>query len=271
MHHTFTNVVGMDRDLGYGLLRMADDQPWHLRNLPQPLYAVGLMLLFEWGIAVHDIELDRILTGQRPVRDLAARSRRFLRKAARITFKDYVLFPALAGPFAPVVFAGNLTANLTRNVWEFATIFCGHFPSGVQTFLPDEIAQETRGAWYARQAAGSANIEGPAWLHVLCGHLSFQIEHHLFPDLPAHRYPEIAKEVEALCAQHGVPYAKGPFRRQLATAVTRILRCALPPARSRKGKETTPSPGPQPTAPGPMHRRPRAPWRAAPQAATAAQ
>ena len=67
VHHTFTNIVGKDRDVGYGLLRMADEQPWHPANLPQPLYALLQMLTFEWAVAVHDLELDaRARQGGRP-------------------------------------------------------------------------------------------------------------------------------------------------------------------------------------------------------------
>ena len=41
--------------------------------------------------------------------------------------------------------------------------------------------------------------------HVLSGSLSFQIEHHLFPDLPARRYAEIAPQVREICARWGSP------------------------------------------------------------------
>ena len=53
------------------------------------------------------------------------------RKVRRQTLKDYVLFPLLTGPSAPLTLAGNATANLMRNLWAFTIIFCGHFPDGV--------------------------------------------------------------------------------------------------------------------------------------------
>ena len=98
--------------------------------------------------------------------------------------KDYVVFPALAGPGAPFVLAGNLTANLTRNLWSFMIIFCGHFPAGVEEFSEEEVENETRGGWYLRQMLGSANLTGSRLFHLLSGNLSHQIEHHLFPDIP---------------------------------------------------------------------------------------
>ena len=118
-------------------------------------------------------------------------------KVRRQTLKDYVLFPVLTGPSAPFTLAGNAAANLTRNVWAFTIIFCGHFPDGTQEFTEEETADETRGQWYHRQLLGSANLTGGKLFHVLSGNLSFQIEHHLFPDIPAHRYAEISVEVRA--------------------------------------------------------------------------
>jgi fatty acid desaturase len=228
MHHTFTNVVGKDRDVGYGWMRLADQQRWHVGRLLQPLGAIGLMLMFQWGIGVHDLELDRMLTGQVTLKDALPKWRPFARKAGRQLLKDYVLFPLLAGPGAPFVFAGNLAANGIRNVWAFLVIFCGHFPEAAYMYSPAEIEGETRAAWYVRQIRGSANIRGAGWLHVLSGNLSHQIEHHLFPDLPACRYAEIAPEVEAVCRKYGVPYTTGTFGRQLRSVARRVLRMSLP-------------------------------------------
>ncbi|PWQ88884.1 acyl-CoA desaturase, partial [Enterococcus faecium] len=88
-------------------------------------------------------------------------------KTKRQTLKDYVAFPLLAGPFAPWVAAGNLTANLMRNVWSYMIIFCGHFPEDVQEFSIEETKAETRGQWYFRQVLGSANLNGGKLFHIL--------------------------------------------------------------------------------------------------------
>jgi len=92
----------------------------------------------------------------------------------------------------------NLTANLVRNLWTHSVIMCGHFPEGVQTFAKDSIEGETRGQWYLRQMLGSANISGGPAMHFMTGNLSYQIEHHLFPDLPSNRYQEIAPKVQEI-------------------------------------------------------------------------
>jgi fatty acid desaturase len=228
MHHTYTNIVGMDRDIGYGILRMSEDQKWRPYFLGNPVYAFLLMVLFQYGVALHELETERIKSGEITIADKREILEGIWRKTKRQTLKDYVAFPLLAGPFAPWVFAGNMTANLMRNVWSYMIIFCGHFPEDVQEFSIEETKAETRGMWYFRQVLGSANLAGGKLFHILSGNLSFQIEHHLFPDIPAHRHAEIAPEVREICQRYGVPYNTGPLPKQFATVVRKILKLALP-------------------------------------------
>ncbi len=229
MHHTFTNIVGKDRDVGYGILRMAEEQPWEPKYLGNPLYALALALGFQWGVGLHDIETEKVFSGEKSRAQTLAELKVFWKKARKQIAKDYVLFPALAGPFFLPVLLGNAVANLTRNVWAFTVIFCGHFPDGTVMFTEEECRNETRGQWYLRQLLGSANIEGGKLMHIATGNLSHQIEHHLFPDLPGHRYAEIAPEVRALCRRYDLPYNTGSLRAQFGSVVRRIFTLALPP------------------------------------------
>ncbi len=230
LHHTFTNVSGVDHDLGYRVLRVDDKQPWRWHRVPQLAYTAGLAALFQWGIAGHDVDMPKYVTTPSAERDPedVRRVREIKSKAWRQVRKDYLLFPLLAGPNAVAVFAGNLVANLARNLWSAAVIYCGHFPEQAQTFAPETLEGEGRGHFYLRQLLGSANFEGPRWLHVLSGHLSHQIEHHLFPDVPAWRYPALSKEVRAVCEKYGLPYNTGTFSSQLFSALRRIGRLSLP-------------------------------------------
>src|SRR6201986_4259462 len=67
IHHTFTNILGKDRDVGYGILRMDEDQKWKPYYLGNPLYAFLLMVFFEWGVALHDLEVENIVSGKRKI------------------------------------------------------------------------------------------------------------------------------------------------------------------------------------------------------------
>ncbi|WP_051174957.1 fatty acid desaturase family protein [Nocardia exalbida] len=239
LHHTYTNIHNKDRDIGYSILRMDEAQEWNVLRLGQPLYAFVLMMLFEWGVMGHDLEVENILAGKKKWPEVKKLLLGQWRKAGKQVLKDYLVFPALTGPLFFHTLAGNVTANLVRNVWAFAIIFCGHFPTGVQTFTEEETAEETRGEWYIRQMLGSANISGSKLFHLMSGNLSHQIEHHLFPDLPASRYPEMAPTVRALCEKYGLPYNTGPLGKQIGSVWKKIFKLALPP----RWVESEPSPG----------------------------
>jgi fatty acid desaturase len=142
--------------------------------------------------------------------------------------KDYVLHPLLSGPAALSTLTANFTANLVRNLWTHSVIMCGHFPDGVQTYETTSIEDETRGQWYLRQMLGSANISGSPLMHFLTGNLSFQIEHHLFPDLPSNRYHEIAPKVQDLFERNGLTYVSGPLPKQVVSAWKKVFRLSLP-------------------------------------------
>jgi fatty acid desaturase len=232
-HHVFTNILGRDRDIGYGFLRVSSLQPRLPQHVLQPFVVVWLALLFQWGIAFHDLHLDELLAGRQSFAVFRRRAAPILRKAGWQLAKDYLVFPALALWNAPRVAVGNLFANGIRNLWTFAIIFCGHFPDGVRWYHPEETRDERRGDWYLRQLNSSANIAGRRGFHVLSGHLGYQIEHHLFPDLPAARYPEIAAHVREICARYGQAYNTGPFSVQLASVARLLVGNAFPAAAPR--------------------------------------
>ncbi len=181
-------------------------------------------------VSLYDFELDEARKGRKPWSRVASDVRRLGGKAARQIAKDYEAWPLLTGASAVPAFVGNLTANIARNVWTHTVIFCGHFPDGAETFDFDEagLEDESRGDWCVRQLLGSGNVDGPDFMHLMTGHLSYQIEHHLFPDLPSNRYAEVAPRVRALCERYDLPYVTGPLPQQYAQVVRKILRMSLP-------------------------------------------
>ncbi len=262
-HHTFTNIRGKDRDLGYEIMRIDPHQRWHPVYLLQPLYNLVLMGFFEWGVALHDLNFDAIRAGEKSKGTVNRELKAIGVKARRQIVKDYIAFPALSAAVAAVTsgrrgsgsgspgrrgsaarrnfeatLVANFTANIVRNVWAYSIIFCGHFPDQTYTFSQAEVEHETRGGWYVRQLLGSANIDGSPLFHLLAGNLSFQVEHHLYPDMPSSRYAEIAPRVRDICHRYGLPYNTGPLSRQLGTVHRTILRLAFP------GGKPRPKPGP---------------------------
>jgi linoleoyl-CoA desaturase len=234
LHHTYTNVLGKDQDLGYGIMRVDEDQRWMPFYLAQPLTNFINACIFQYGIAGYDLQIGRFLKGKTDKDVFRRQAKDVLKKIGQQMRKDYLLHPLMSGPSAPTTFTANLTANLVRNLWTHSVIMCGHFPEGVQTYEKTSIDGETRGQWYLRQMLGSANISGSRWMHFMTGNLSFQIEHHLFPDLPSNRYQEIAPKVQELFECYGLDYVSGPLPKQVASAWKKVFRLSLPNDFARK-------------------------------------
>jgi fatty acid desaturase len=235
VHHTFTNIRGKDKDLGYEIMRIDPHQPWNPVYLLQPFYNVLLAGFFEWGVAMHDLDMEALEKGTKDMNQLKRELRGIGHKAWRQVAKDYIAFPLLSGPKGyKATLKADFTANLIRNVWSYAIIFCGHFPDQTYTFSQEETENETRGGFYVRQLLGSANIEGSPIFHVMAGNLGYQVEHHLFPDMPSSRYAQIAPKVKDICERYGLPYNTGPFFKQIGSVQRTILRLALPGGKPAK-------------------------------------
>ena len=241
-HHTWTNVRGMDDDVGYGLLRLFPEQRWKPFYLAQPVIAVVFAILFEWGVAIQDLRLGRWFAGKTSHAQMRALFRPVGRKMAHQILKDYVFFPLLAGPFFLPVLLGNVVANVLRNLWTYMIIFCGHFTADAETFAKESVKGESRGHWYLRQLRGSSNLTGGKVINLLSGNLSHQIEHHFFPDLPANRYAAMSVEVRDICARYGQHYNTGSLPRQFGQVIWRILRHAWPSRARGAIRATTPLP-----------------------------
>jgi NADPH-dependent stearoyl-CoA 9-desaturase len=275
VHHTFTNIRGKDKDLGYEIMRIDPHQKWHPIYMLQPLYNLLLAAAFEWGVAFHDLDFEAIRKGEKSKKQVRRELKGIAGKARTQIVKDYVAWPLVSGLAAGAVEAlsslrrdrgrlrrkrrwedigkaalergwetyraaakANFAANAVRNVWAYAIIFCGHFPDQTYTFSQDEVEDESRGAWYVRQLVGAANIEGGAFFHVASGNLGYQVEHHLFPDMPSTRYAEIAPQVKEICERYELPYNSGSLGKQLGGVQRTIIRLAFP------GGKPRPKPGP---------------------------
>jgi NADPH-dependent stearoyl-CoA 9-desaturase len=302
VHHTFTNIRGKDKDLGYEIMRIDPHQDWHPAYLLQPIYNLILAALFEWGVALHDMDFEAIRSGEKSQKQVLKDLNGIFYKARLQVTKDYIAWPIVSGvvmtlidlglaaagvdleeaepriesraekakrqfakvrrrskrrratgieglvrqlvdrksfrePFKRTLLA-NVVANIIRNLWSYAIIFCGHFPDQTYTFSQEETKDETPGRRYVRQLIGAANIEGGPMFHVISGNLGYQVEHHLYPDMPSTRYGEIAPRVREICKRYDLPYNTGPFMKQLTMVQRTIIRLAFP------GGKPRPKPGP---------------------------
>jgi linoleoyl-CoA desaturase len=294
VHHIHTNILEKDRDLGYEIMRIDANQKWHPFYLLQPFYNILLMMLFEWGVAVHDLDFTAIRAGEKDMKQVRKELKGIFGKARTQIQKDYVAWPLISGIVMTLIELGVFTAkarlngegrkpsvrakrtlrklrrkavrsnrevlgeairqvlerrsfrvpfrrtltadvaaNVIRNIWSYAIIFCGHFPDQTYTFTEEEVKDETTGGRYVRQLIGAANIDGGPLFHVISGNLGYQVEHHLYPDMPSTRYGEIAPKVREICKRYGLPYNSGPLHQQLGMVQRTIVRLAFPGGKPR--------------------------------------
>jgi fatty acid desaturase len=244
LHHKYTNILGLDDDIGYGTIRVTRDEPWNPSHLANLFWNTLLTLFFEWGVGMQSIVLrDKAIHEiEDPAEQELAKKRRREAgaKIRRQITKDYLLFPGLTGKAFRTTLTANALANVIRNIWANAVIFCGHFPDGAEKFTQADMENETRGQWYLRQMLGSANFNAGRVLGFLSGHLSHQIEHHIFPDLPSNHYHEIAVKVRALCEKYDLPYTTGAFARQYFLTWRTIAKLSLPDRFLRANSDNAP-------------------------------
>jgi len=251
---------------------------------------VLLALAFEWGVALHDLDLESIRSGDKSQKELLKDLKGIAGKMRTQVVKDYIAWPIISGVVMTLVeieiyaaqqwmdkrskspkakarrlkrkvrrtkasmgehllrelverrsfrtpykrtLQANFVSNVIRNLWSYAIIFCGHFPDQTYTFTQEETQDETRGGWYVRQLIGAANIDGGPFFHVMSGNLGYQVEHHLYPDMPSTRYGEIAPRVREICERYELPYNSGRFSKQLGMVQRSILRLAFPGGKPR--------------------------------------
>ncbi len=191
-----------------------------------------LALGFEWGVGLQHVELGKMVMKRMDHDEARERTLEFIAKAGRQVVKDYVAFPALTSLSPRATFRSTLTANwlanVIRNVWANAVIFCGHFPDGAEKFTKTDMIGETKGQWYLRQMLGSANFEAGPALRFMSGNLCHQIEHHLYPDLPSNRLHGISVRVREVCDKYDLPYTTGSFLVQYAKTWRTLAKLSLP-------------------------------------------
>ena len=159
--------------------------PGRRYNIGNLLFNTILALGFEWGIGLQPIEFGKLFKDGPDRETTLLQMREFSAKAGRQVVKDYVAFPALTSLSPAATYTStlkaNVVANVIRNIWANAVIFCGHFPDGAEKFTKTDMIGETKGQWYLRQMLGSANFDAGPALRFMSGNLCHQIEHHLLP------------------------------------------------------------------------------------------
>lgn len=133
----------------------------------------------------------------------------------------FVLIPLLFIPLGPTavisVWINTLLAEIIANLHSFLVIVPNHVGDDILLF---EESANTKSEFFLRQITGSANFKTGGDINdFLHGWLNYQIEHHLWPDLPASQYQILQPQVKALCEKYGIPYVQESVWKRLKKTV----------------------------------------------------
>ena len=150
----------------------------------------------------------------------------------RLILKEYILFPLIAffiGTNVIRVLLAHFIVDIIVNFWMTLCLEVGHIPKKIQK----RKTISNTGEWYVSQIESSINFKGNRVLSVLWGHINFQIEHHLFPDLSSRKLKDASKSVRALCDKHGIEYSLFPHWRGAIFAFLKVfVRFSFPPKKN---------------------------------------
>ncbi len=196
LHHVHTNVFEMDPDLNHGILRTNELTPWNKRHLFQvPIYLFGA-----YPTMLYQFNAQNLGFGQK--------------------FRERA-FPEGNKGYALVDTAGESDESLNKR----------HSRAIWRVLAKSTDALKHKGHWYLSQLESSVNFKGSRRMSILWGHLNYQIEHHLFPDIPSHHYPDMAKEVKVVCKKYGVDYKCNPsWGRAIRNYMSVMWKHSFPPA-----------------------------------------
>ncbi len=140
--------------------------------------------------------------------------------------------PLLFSPLGPwavgSVFMNKVAAEALANIISFIMIVPNHVGEDIPRF--EGPVRQGKKEFYLRQIMGSVNYTcGHDAIDFVHGWLNYQIEHHLFPDLPLSQYQKVQPRVREICLKYGVPYVQeNVFKRVKKTIDVMVGRRSMP-------------------------------------------
>ncbi|MBT5223604.1 MAG: fatty acid desaturase [Gammaproteobacteria bacterium] len=135
----------------------------------------------------------------------------------------FILLPLLflpLGNFAAIsVLLTSILAEVFTNMHSFLVIVPNHAGDDVMMF-ENKGKGKGRGEFFLRQILGSVNYPTGSDLNdFFYGWLNYQIEHHLWPDIPLSQYQHVQPKVVEVCKKHGIPYRQDSVFKRLMKAI----------------------------------------------------
>lgn len=210
IHHTYTNINGVDEDLEVSpLLRLSVRAPHRRVHRYQHLYALGAYALstLNWVFWKDFDYFTRHRLGPYEGRRHAAREWIFLALGKGFCITWQIVLPlTLLGLAWWQVAIGFLTMHFVASIILGVVFQLAHVVEGVAQLVPDEAGQMEH-SWMVHEMLTTANFStGSRLLTWYVGGLNHQVEHHLFPKTCSVHYPALSGIVREVAAKHGIPY-----------------------------------------------------------------
>ncbi len=204
LHHSFT---GEDTDPD---IIERNTESFRAMGLPRSIrHATMALLALTWRFSYYAPKTLRALRSKGG-KDEPHLRELLLRCYAPYAFLQFVVFPALYLPFGPwaafSAWSNSVLAEALCNLHTFIVVGPNH--SGDDLYRFDGRAR-SKAEMALRQVVGSVNYTTGSdlndYLHLF---LNYQIEHHLWPDVPMRQYQKVQPRVRAICEKYGVPYVQ---------------------------------------------------------------
>jgi fatty acid desaturase len=194
-HHSRPNEMGIDPAIEYDMFAFSESQAVEKKGLSrflirfQAFYFIPLTLLYPVAMRINSIRF--ILTNK-----------------PRYPVAEIVLFLIHFPVYFWLVFAH---LSLGTGLIFVAVHQCLFSLFLVSTFAPNHkglmILDEGHSLDFLHQQILTAqNVQSHPFADFWFGGLNYQIEHHLFPNMPRNKLKEAQRLVKAFCQEHAIPY-----------------------------------------------------------------
>ncbi len=211
LHHTYTNIIGMDEDVDAGIvLRFSNSQPRKAHHGFQHIYAwflYGLMSI-SWILTKDFIQIVKYNK-----KDLVKSQGTSLIKAliSLTLWKSFyliyiILIPIFLTGNVGLTIGGFLLMHFVAGLFLTTVFLCAHIVDQTDFPLPENDGVINKN-WYVHQMETTANFSNKKSLFSwFIGGLNYQIEHHLFPSICHVHYYELSKIVKSTAEEFNLPY-----------------------------------------------------------------
>ncbi len=216
-HHANPNRVGKDPDIEIDTVSFLDTDAASAKGIRRAITRRQGWLFFPLltleGLNLHYLGLKHLVTD----RDVKARWLELALIATRLA--------AVAVPVFLVLPLGMAFAFLGVQLAVFGVYMGAAFApnhKGMPVIAPDAKLD-----FFSKQVRTSRNIRGGWWATWLMGGLNYQVEHHLFPNMPRPHLSKAREIVREHCRTLGVPYTETSLGRSYAIVIDYLNRVGL--------------------------------------------